>query len=71
MILKIKVNGKVYGLHLYENNENGEITIMDSFDPNTSFKEIDSNNIINQGDIDDIFGTNEEMVIVTIPEKEE
>lgn len=71
MILKIKVNGKVYGLHLYENNENGEITIMDSFDPDTSFKEIDSNNIINQGDIDDIFGTNEEMVIVTIPEKEE
>lgn len=71
MIVKIKVNGKVYGLHLYENNENGEITIMDSFDPDTSFKEIDSNNIINQGDIDDIFGTNEEMVIVTIPEKEE
>lgn len=71
MILKIKVNGKVYGLHLYENNENGEITIMDSFDPDTSFKEIDSNNIINQGDIDDIFGTNEEMVIITIPEKEE
>ena len=69
MILKILVNNKVYGLYLYENNENGEITIMDSFDPDTPFKDIDSDNIINQGDIDNIFGTNEQMVILKIPNK--
>lgn len=70
MILKILVNNKVYGLYLYENNENGEIVVMDSFDPDTPFKDINSNNIINQGDIDNIFGTNEQMVILKIPNKQ-
>lgn len=70
MILKILVNNKVYGLYLYENNENGEIVVMDSFDPDTPFKNINSDNIINQGDIDNIFGTNEQMVILKIPNKQ-
>lgn len=70
MILKIKVNNKVYGLHLYENNENGEIDIVESFDPDTPFREINSEDIINQGDMDDIFGTNEQMIIIKTSEGE-
>ena len=70
MILKIKTNGKEYGLRLYENNENGEIEIVESFDPDTTFKEINSKDIINKGDIDDIFGTNEQMVTIKTPEIE-
>ena len=67
MILKIKTNGKKYGLRLYENNENGEIDIMDSFDPDTQFKEINPENIINNGDRDDIFGSENPMVTIKIP----
>ena len=70
MILKIKINNKVYGLHLYENNENGEIDIVESFDPDTPFREINSEDIINQGDMDDIFGTNEQMIIIKTSEGE-
>ena len=40
MIVKIKVNGKVYGLFLYENNG-----------------------------VDDLMGTNEQMITITIPEE--
>ena len=70
MILKIKANGKEYGLRLYENNENGEIDIVESFDPDAPFKEINSEDIVNQGDMDDIFGTNEQMVTIKTPEAE-
>lgn len=68
MILKIKVNGKVYGLEIYENNENGEITVLDSYDPDTQYKTIDGNNIINDGSFDDILGTNEQMITIILPE---
>lgn len=68
MILKIKVNGKVYGLEIYENNENGEITVLDSYDPDTQYKTIDENNIINDGSFDDILGTNEQMITIILPE---
>ena len=67
MILKIKVNGKVYGLEIYENNENGEITVLDSYDPDTQYKTIDENNIINDGSFDDILGTNEQMITIILP----
>ena len=68
MILKIKVNGKVYGLEIYENNENGEITVLDSYDPDTQYKTIDENNIINDSSFDDILGTNEQMITIILPE---
>lgn len=70
MILKIKTNGKEYGLRLYENNKDGEIDILESFDPNTQFKEINPENIINEGDKDDIFASNDPMVTIIIPEAE-
>lgn len=68
MILKIKVNGKVYGLEIYENNENGEITVLDSYDPDAQYKTIDEKNIINDGSFDDILGTNEQMITIILPE---
>ena len=68
MILKIKTNGKEYGLRLYENNKNGEIEIVESFDPDTQFKEINPENIINKGDKDDIFASNDLMATIKIPE---
>lgn len=70
MILKIKTNGKEYGLRLCENNKDGEIDILESFDPNTQFKEINPENIINEGDKDDIFASNDPMVTIIIPETE-
>lgn len=66
MIMKIKTNGKEYGVRLWENNENGEIDVLESFNPDAPFKEINGEDIINQGDIDDIFGTNEQMVTIKI-----
>lgn len=70
MILKIKTNRKEYGLRLYEDNENGEIDIVESFDPDTQFKEINPENIINNGDEDDIFASKDLMATIKIPEAE-
>ena len=70
MILKIKTNRKEYGLRLYENNNNGEINIVESFDPDTQFKEINPENIINKGDKDDIFASKDLMATIKIPEAE-
>ena len=68
--MKIKANGKEYGVRLCENN-NGEIDILESFDPDAPFKEINPENIINKGDKDDIFASEEPMVTITIPEKKD
>lgn len=67
MILKIKANEKTYAIEVYENNENGEITVMDSYDPDTQYKTIDEKNIINDGSFDDILGTNEQMITIILP----
>ena len=67
MILKIKANEKTYAIEVYENNENGEITVMDSYDPDAQYKTIDENNIINDGSFDDILGTNEQMITIILP----
>lgn len=69
MIVKIKVNGKVYGLFLYENNENGEISVLDTYDPDSNVKEMHPDMIDNNG-VDDLMGTNEQMITITIPELE-
>ena len=68
MILKIKINKKEYGVRLCENN--GEIDIIETFDPDTQFKEINPENIINKGDEDDIFASKELMATIKIPEAE-
>lgn len=68
MIVKIKVNGKVYGLFLYENNENGEISVLDTYDPDSNVKEMNPDMIDNNG-VDDLMGTNEQMITITIPEE--
>ena len=68
MILKIKINKKEYGVRLCENN--GEIDIIETFDPDTQFKEINPENIINKGDEDDIFASEELMATIKIPEAE-
>ncbi len=67
MILKIKANEKIYAIEVYENNENGEITVMDSYDPDAQYKTIDEKNIINDGSFDDILGTNEQMITIILP----
>jgi len=67
MILKIKANEKTYAIEVYENNENGEITVMDSYDPDAQYKTIDEKNIINDGSFDDILGTNEQMITIILP----
>lgn len=67
MILKIKANEKTYAIEVYENNENGKITVMDSYDPDTQYKTIDEKNIINDGSFDDILGTNEQMITIILP----
>ena len=67
MILKIKANEKTYAIEVYENNENGEITVLDSYDPDTQYKTIDEKNIINDGSFDDILGTNEQMITIILP----
>lgn len=67
MILKIKANKKTYAIEVYENNENGEITVLDSYDPDTQYKTIDEKNIINDGSFDDILGTNEQMITIILP----
>ena len=66
MILKIKANEKTYAIEVYENNENGEITVMDSYDPDAQYKTIDEKNIINDGSFDDILGTNEQMITIIL-----
>ena len=68
MIVKIKVNGKVYGLFLYENNENGEISVLDTYDQDSNIKEMHPDMIDNNG-VDDLMGTNEKMITITIPEE--
>lgn len=68
MIVKIKVNGKVYGLFLYENNENGEISVLDTYDSDSNVKEMHPDMIDNNG-VDDLMGTNEQMITITIPEE--
>lgn len=67
MILKIKANEKTYAIEVYENNENGKITVMDSYDPDTQYKTINEKNIINDGSFDDILGTNEQMITIILP----
>ena len=67
MILKIKANEKTYAIEVYENNENGEITVMDSYDPDAQYKTINEKNIINDGSFDDILGTNEQMITIILP----
>ena len=67
MILKIKANEKTYAIEVYENNENGKITVMDSYDPDAQYKTIDEKNIINDGSFDDILGTNEQMITIILP----
>ena len=67
MILKIKANEKTYAIEVYENNENGEITVMDSYDPDAQYKTIDEKNIINDGSFDEVLGTNEQMITIILP----
>lgn len=70
MIVKILVNNKVYGLQIYENNENGEISIQDTYSQDNDFREIEEQNIINDNEFDDLMGTNDKMVTLKIPEVE-
>lgn len=52
MILKIVLDdGREFAVYVYENNENGEIEVMDTF-------KVD--NI--EESVDDVFGTNEQML---------
>ena len=66
MIMKIISNGKEYGVRLCY-NEDGKIDVVESFDPDTPFKEINDEDIINQEDNkDDIFGTEDQMITIKI-----
>lgn len=52
MILKIVLDdGREFAVYVYENNENGEIEVMDTF----KVDNIEEN-------VDDVFGTNEQML---------
>lgn len=57
MILKIfdKNNGVIGAIHVYENNENGELTVQDTHHIRA----------LEYG-LDDVFGTNDEEVIVIV-----
>ena len=50
------------------NNENGEISVLDTYDPDSNIKEMHPDMIDNNG-VDDLMGTNEQMITITIPEE--
>lgn len=58
MILKILINGKEYGIQIYENNFDGEVEVQDTY----HLEVIDSG-------FDDIFGTNDEQITVKLKEE--
>ena len=55
MIIKILVNGKEYGVDVYENNFDGEVQVNDTFHCEAE-----------EDGLDTIFGTNDQMITVKI-----
>ena len=55
MIVKILVNGKEFGVNVYENNFDGEVQVNDTFHCEAK-----------EDGFDTIFGTNDQMITVNI-----
>ena len=55
MIIKILVNGKEFGIDVYENNFDGEVQVNDTFHCEAE-----------EDGLDTIFGTNDQMITVKI-----
>ncbi|MBR3208699.1 MAG: hypothetical protein IKF82_00365 [Bacilli bacterium] len=56
VVIKIVDNNEIeYGIHVYENNENGEVFVQDDFHCHAE-----------EDGFDTIFGTNDEQVLVQI-----
>ena len=53
MIVKFVINGKIFAVEVYENNEDGEVFVHDTYHCN----------VIEEG-LDNIFGTNDQMVVL-------
>lgn len=60
MIVKILVNGKEYGINIYENNFDGEVQVNDTFHCEAEADGFDT-----------IFGTNDQMITIRIDDNEE
>lgn len=60
MIVKILVNGKEYGVDVYENNFDGEVQVNNTFHCKAEADGFDT-----------IFGTNDQMITIKIDDNEE
>lgn len=53
MIVKFVIDGKIFAVEVYENNENGEVFVHDTYHCN----------VVEEG-LDDVFGSNDQMVVL-------